>query len=439
MNKDTLENEFDATEYSENEKWDSESEIYEDTIIYEKLDNYYESDLLVLPIIYIDLGNADRVHRSSYVPVTVSMTGRFGFTEKPAQIRGRGNSTWSEFEKKPYRLKFDKKINLFGMGARKDWILLANAMDHSLMRNYLMFVMANELGEVYTSESRWVHLFINGDYQGVYLLCEQTESGAHRVDIETAHYETETDVGFLIEYGGSADVDDDKYFGFDFISSRGIVYQMTDHNAVIKYPKGNMCANAQRDYIADYANRVNDAILKRQWETIIELVDIDTFVDNFIVEEIMLNNDMGWNFFFYKPAGGKLCLGPHWDFDQSAGASAYGGETYKGWSAGSPHPWFEALVTIDEFMELVKQRWLEKYDFLHSIPDTFIDEKAAEYKYDIEANFIRWKVLGLPHWRSVASLEKEKTYEGHKNYLKIWLNNRLEWIESQLNLELLSQ
>lgn len=417
-------------------KWDSESGIHDNMTIYAKWDNYYESELLVLPKIYIDLGGAKSVSKNTYVPITVSVTGSgFDFTNISANIRGRGNSTWSEFNKKPYRLKFDKKIDLFGMGARKDWILLANAMDHSLMRNYLMFVMANEFGEVYTSGSQWVHLFINDEYQGVYLLCEQTESGEYRVDIETEHGASDVDVGFLIEYGGSADIGDNKYFRFNAVSSRKILYQMSNHNAVIKYPKADTCTDRQRDYIADYANKVNDAILKCQWETILELVDIDTFVDNFIVEEVMLNNDMGWNFFFYKPAGGKLCLGPHWDFDQSAGASTYGGETYEGWGAGSPHPWFEALVTIDEFMVLVKERWLEKYDFLHSIPNTFIDEKAEEYKYDIEANFTKWNVLGVRHWRSVASLDKEKTYEGHKNYLKTWLKNRLNWIEGQLGIE----
>ena len=416
-------------------KWDAESVIYDDMTLYAKWGDYYESELLALPKMYINSAGADSIRRDIYVPVTVSLTNNGShFANRSAQIRGRGNSTWSEFEKKPYRLKFEKKVDLFGMGARKDWILLANAMDHSLMRNYLMFTMAYELGELYTSDSQWIHLFVNGEYRGLYLLCEQTESGEYRVDIETEHGEFDADAGFLIEYGGSADIDGHKYFSFGAVSPRRIPYQMTDHNAVIKYPKADTCTNIQRDYIAEYSNMVNDAILKREWETILELVDIDTFVNNFIVEEIMLNNDMGWNFFFYKPQGGKLCLGPHWDFDQSAGASAYGGETYEGWSAGSPHPWFEALVKIDEFMELVKKRWLEKYDFLHFVTDNLIDEKAEEYKYDIEANFTKWKVLGLPHWRSVASLERENTYEGNKNYLKKWLAKRLGWIESQLGI-----
>ena len=415
-------------------KWDGT--ISGDMTLYAGWGNYYDKDELVLPKIYIDLLGAERVRKSVYIPIKVSMTNSDeDFSPVTAQIRGRGNSTWGEFEKRPYRIKFDSKRDMFGMGARKDWILLASAMDHSLMRNYITFVMANEMGDPYTSESQWVHVFIDNKYEGVYLLCEQTESGNHRVDVETDHAKTDIDVGFMIEYGGSADIDEDKYFYFSNISNKRLRYQMTDHHAVIKYPKGNDCTNAQRDYIADYANKVNTAIMKNVWEDIIELVDIDTFVDNFIVTEIMLNNDMGWNFFFYKPAGGKLCLGPHWDYDQAAGASEWGGETYEGWNAGSPHPWFEALVLMEEFRDLVRDRWLEVRDFLHSIPDTFIDEKAEEYKYDIEANFTRWKVLGERHWRSVRSLDRETTYDGHKEYLKTWLKNRLAWIEGQLGIE----
>ena len=411
--------------------------VYDDITLYAKWGEYYDKETLVLPKIYIDLLGAERVRKSTYIPIEVSMgSSDEDFSGIGAQIRGRGNSTWGEFEKRPYRIKFNNKKDMFGMGARKDWILLASAMDHSLMRNYITFVMANEMGDPYTSQSQWVHLFIDDKYEGVYLLCEQTESGSHRVDVETAHAATDVDVGFFIEYGGSADIDDyDKFFGFRKVSNKNLFYQMTDHAAVVKYPKGADCTNDQLKYISDYANEVNTAIMKQIWDDIIELVDIDTFVDNFIVTEIMLNNDMGWNFFFYKPAGGKLCLGPHWDYDQAAGASEWGGETYEGWNAGSPHPWFEALVQMEEFRALVKERWLEVRDFLHSIPDTFIDEKAEEYRDDIEANFIRWKVLGERHWRSVRSLDKETTYNGHKEYLKTWLNNRLNWIEGQLGIK----
>lgn len=415
-------------------KWDGEA-VYDDITLYAKWYNYYDNPMFVLPKIYIRTKNGvEKIDHGVYTPVSVSMTNSDeDFSNVDAEIKGRGNSTWYSFDKKPYKIKFAKKINLFGMGKRRDWILLANAMDHTLMRNYLAFYIAANLDEPYTSGSQWVHLFINGKYEGVYLLCEQTESGPHRVDIETVHTEDDTDVGFLVEYGGSADVNENKFFKFETVKGNNIHYQMTDHLAVIKYPKGADCTDEQRDYISMYANEVNWAIMKKQWSKITYLVDIDSFVNYFIVEEILLNNDMGWNFFFYKPAGGKLCLGPHWDLDQSAGNSSYGGETYRGWNAGSPHPWFESLVQMDEFIELVRERWLEKYDFIHTIP-SFIDEKAAEYQYDIAANFTRWNVLGKSHWRSVPSLDMETTYQGHIDYLKTWLKNRISWIEKEIGV-----
>ena len=422
------------TDSAYNNKWDGEA-VYDDITLYAKWCNYYDSPFLVLPKIYITTKSGEReISHDKYTPVSVSMTNsNKDFNDVDAQIKGRGNSTWYSFEKKPYKIKFTKKMNLFGMGKRKDWVLLANAMDHSLMRNYLAFYIAENLDEPYTSGSQWVHFFLNGNYEGVYLLCEQTESGPHRVDIETEHTKEDTDVGFLIEYGGSADVKNNKFFKFDFVNGKKIYFQMTDHLAVIKYPKGADCTDEQREYISIYANEVNWAILRKQWNKILRLVDIDSFVNYFIVEEILLNNDMGWNFFFYKPAGGKLCLGPHWDLDQSAGNSSYGGETYQGWHAGSPHPWFESLVQMDEFIKLVRERWIEKYAFIHSIP-AFIDEKAAEYQHDIEVNFTRWNVLGVSHWRSVPSLDRRTTYQGHIDYLKTWLKNRIKWIEKKIGV-----
>ncbi|MHB1155041.1 MAG: CotH kinase family protein [Eubacteriales bacterium] len=135
---------------------------------YAKWDEYYDSFLLVLPKIYITTERGKgRVNHDEYTAASVYMTNSDeNFSNVEAQIKGRGNSTWSEFDKKPYRIKFTKKIYLFGMGARKDWILLANVMDHSLMRNYLSFFMAHELGDPYSSEFQWVHIFLDGDYAG---------------------------------------------------------------------------------------------------------------------------------------------------------------------------------------------------------------------------------------------------------------------------------
>ena len=419
-------------------RWDEESPVTDNATFYANWVGYYDKYDIVLPKLYVTMDRRkESIDLYEYTPITVSITNtdvKNALVDAEARIKGRGNSTWWDFDKKPYKIKLTKKADLFDMGARKDWILLANAMDHSLMRNYITFVMANGFGDPNTSESQWIHLFINDEYLGIYLLCEQTESGPHRVDIEDTYTEDGDDVGFLIQYGGSADVYGSQAFRFDYVNNKRLRYQMTDHFAVVEYPKGITCTQKQLDYISQYCNEVNVAIMKNNWDDIVALVDIDSFIDNFIISEIMLNNDMGWNFFFYKPAGEKLFLGPHWDYDQAAGASAWGGETYKGWNAGSPHPWFEALVMMDEFMALTKERWLEMSGFIHSIPDTFIDEKAAEYQADIDANFTRWRVLGTPNWRSVPSIEKEKTYEGNKNYLKTWLSNRINWIEGELGI-----
>ena len=98
-------------------------------------------------------------------------------------IRGRGNTTWSN-DKKPYKLKLDKKADLLGMGKNKHWVLLANALDESLLRNKLTYYMGEQLGLAYTPKSMPVDVVMNGEYLGSYFLCEQVRIDKSRVDID---------------------------------------------------------------------------------------------------------------------------------------------------------------------------------------------------------------------------------------------------------------
>ena len=144
-----------------------------------------------LPILRIDTTDGhDVVDKEYYKSCTVTLencSDPMAFEDVTASIRVRGNST-AVTEKKPFRLKFDKKRNMLGLndGAKcKSWCLMADYYDYSLMRNSLAFRMCAELldGYSFASDCTWVELYVNGDYRGVYLLCEQTQINPHRVDI----------------------------------------------------------------------------------------------------------------------------------------------------------------------------------------------------------------------------------------------------------------
>lgn len=389
------------------------------------------------PTICIEAASSN-IQKGVYTDCTVDVVSdvnKYNEKNRGAQIRGRGNSTWAYYEKKPYRLKFDEKVDLFGMGKAKDWILLANTVDMSMLRNFTVYKMAQQFsGLKYTTDCAFAHVYLNDDYLGLYLVVEQVEEGTNRVEIGDGTdgmgnpVEPE-DCGFLLECGNGGANDGQRVFWPK--SYKGV----TVGSVVVKSPDADVITNDQVKYIQDYMNDVVEAIGKNDFDTLCDLVDIQSFVDSFICTEYILSGDMGYVFFAYKEPGGKLFLGPLWDYDQSSGISEHGGNNYRGWAAASPHSWYTTLIKNDEFRALVVERWLEKYDYIHGIPD-MLYETADYYAADIDANYTRWDgFLGSKQWRSLPEVDALKTYPEHVDYLVTWLNNRVAWIEGELGID----
>jgi len=391
---------------------------------------------LAAPVIYIDAGGK-WVDQGNYVKCTINIeseNSKHSKTNLKAQIRGRGNSTWAYYEKKPYRLKFDDKIDLFGMGKARDWVLLANTVDMAMLRNLTVYRMAQQFeGCRYTTDCEFVHVYLNDDYLGLYLAVEQVEEGKNRVEIGDGTNPDGTpaapeDTGFLLEVGGAGGWGD---WGFQPRSYKRITTPYT----IIKSPESNVMTYEQFQYIEQYFDQVQQAISKDNFETLCELVDIQSFVDSFICTQYILASDMGYCYFAYKEPGGKLFLGPLWDYDQSSGCSEHGGAGYKGYSAATPHTWYEKLIKNEQFRALVVESWMEHYDYIHGIPD-MLREIAETYRADIDLNYERWEgFLGSYQWRSIPPLIGMTEYSDHVEYLITWLNNRVDWMERDLGIK----
>jgi len=390
---------------------------------------------LVAPIIYINT-NGQSIGKEDYVQCTVDIVSdneEFSGTAMTGKIRGRGNSTWINFDKKPYRLKFDEKTDLFGMGKSKDWILLANALDLAMMRNFTVFRMAQQFeGCKYTTDCEFAHVYLNGQYNGLYLITEKVEEGKNRVEVGDGLDDNDMplapeDSGFLMEVGGDLDDGDRGFYPVKY-SSINIPY------TAIKSPEVDVITDEQYEYIVDYFDQVQKAIFEDDFDTLCELADIQSFVDSFICTQYILAGDMGHCFYAYKEPGGKLALGPLWDYDQAAGISTHGGANYQGYEAASPHPWYVKLIQNEQFRAMVKESWMEQYDYIHGIPD-MLYELAETYRVDIDYNYRRWKVLGTPQWRSLPEVDALKTYPEHVDYFVTWLNNRVDWIERDLGIK----
>ena len=220
-----------------------------------------------------------------------------------AKIRMRGNSTRLWYDKKPYRIKFYDKVSLAGLDANKDWVLLANYRDPTNYMNALTFDMARYMGTFdFVNANRFVEVEINGDYKGMYQLTEQIEKAASRVNI--------TESGFLL----SLDKDDGPELSpaetNNFWSE---VYGMP---VAVKYPK-DPDETTLEAVKADFA-KLEQAIADLDYETVKSLLDINSFIDFIIIQELTHNVELEAprSMYLHKDAAGdKYVFGPVWDFD----------------------------------------------------------------------------------------------------------------------------
>lgn len=365
--------------------------------------------------------NAEIVSKDDYLTCSVSINNceeEYDLTEEPAQIKGRGNSTW-DFPKKPYKLKFDSKIDLFGNGKAKTWTLIANYVDKSLSRNLLAYNIATAIGLENTTTTQCVHLTLNGDYQGVYLVCEQQEVGSTRIDIQDGL--DDVDTGYLLELDARAV--DEGVEGIDYFTFYGQPYGIKSPDVEDDDWNSNFI-----DYISGYIADCYSAILGNDYELIEQLIDTESFAKCYIVHELMHCVDVGYSsFYMYKDAGGKLICGSVWDFDISSGNCDYEDDV-NDWSvmyAKNANRWYKKLFAHEEFEELVSEILYDNKTVIQNTIDEVV-ESQLNAKYDNELNFEVWNILNKYVWPNPQAILNLKTWESQLEYLQSWLNSSLD-------------
>lgn len=228
------------------------------------------------------------------------------------KVRGRGNSTWL-VPKKPYKMKFEEKQSFFDFPKDKEWVLLANYIDKTKMRNDLAFWMAASFGQFeYVPRFRFVDLVLNGKYNGLYQLGEQIKIDEDRVNAGNG--------GFLLEIDAKAD-DADVTFRVPHIS----------RPINIKDPDV-MVGDADYNYVVDYVTRADASLYAPDWQDPVKgyrsMIDMQSFVEWYLVMEITKNNDAVFHTscFMSLARDGKLKMGPLWDFDLGMGGYITGRE-----------------------------------------------------------------------------------------------------------------
>jgi hypothetical protein len=349
-------------------------------------------------------------------------------------IRLRGNSTLGAV-KKPYKIKLDAKTAALDMPKSKHWILLASYDDKSFMRVYFGF----ELGKIcnnmqYTTNYHMVNLFLDGSYNGLYLFGEQIKADQNRLNI-TQMKKTSTNItgGYILELDERRD--DPQELRFE-ISWRKRTYPFT-----IKEPDEDEITPEMNEYIKNYITEFFGTLDNPQTHQYEQYIDVDSFVDWYIVMELAKVNDASGysSVYLNKNANGKLCMGPVWDFNPGAGNVNYNGAMEGGqikpgavadttgfWIRDSI--WWHQLFKDSKFEDRVKARWQELYntkfaDFLEDI-DAF-EEYITPAAND---NFKKWDCLSTYVWAQPKILH---TYSAEVDFYRRWMQYRISWLNQQ--------
>lgn len=422
----------------------------------------------------------DYKDKTNYTTMTASVDNclsKYEVNSASGGIRARGNSTnYDGISKRPWRLKFDSKINLLGLNdgqKYKSWVLLAEYFDQSLYRNAAAYVMGNSLfnySNNYCSDYQHVNFYLNGDYRGVYVLAEQQQVNTGRIDVEEPSSNNLNEkVGYLIEIDIRAD-DDDPYFTVGPKSQRsawgtwsgGIMINGVRVVSSTYAIKSDTYDNKQNKYIEKYVDNAMTALLNAvqgkglqvinennelvdspytsQYETLSSFLDMDSFIKICILHELMKNYDVGFGSFYlfvdFSENSKHPCLtfGAPWDFDLSTGNKQSGSiiktdnEFIKsGFGEANFNPWLYLLSQTDFYDGIVKKYYTV---FANSL---VLERAINEINYGTEAYKTDFN-NDTERWKNGAQKDRMQTrqYRNQKEastYLVNWLTKRKTYMD----------
>lgn len=387
----------------------------------------------------------------------------------PIGIEYRGTTSFLLFDKKSYGFETwdesgeDISIEILGLSEEEDWIFYGPYSDKTFLRNVLIYDLSNEIGQ-YASKTKFVELEINKNYLGTYVLMEKIKRDKNRVDIKKLEPEdTNADDitgGYILKIdktSGDGNPDAEYTSKLGFRSAYNVNRNRLTYSAygpkrgeetyfLYEYPDEDDITNLQKEYIQNYISGFEDALVNETFtgtsRTYTEYIDVDSFVDFFILNELSGNPDAyRLSTFMYKNRGGKLKMGPIWDFNIAFGndsRSATDRWIYQ-YNLNFPNDlwlvpfWWNRLIQDSQFRSDVKTRWT-------ALRSTVFTQANIESKMDahisflnengaIDRNYKKWDVLGTQlSFNSFVGA----TYDEEVDYVKNWITNRISWMDSQI-------
>lgn len=350
-----------------------------------------------LPHVYIQTkGNRAITSKKEFVPATLVYIDENDEKSEynNVEIRGRGNSTWNRNpEKKPYRIRFAQPEAFLGAGnaTARDWTLMANAYDKSLMRNALTSELSRFVGLPFTVAAKFADVTLNGEYIGTYHISDHPEAGPGRLELAETSPEATPDISYLLEVDGYAE---HVWFRTANVNVRVRIHK----------PKDGELTSVQKSFIQEKVNAFEAALMGEQFKDpekgYRQYVDSVTLANWFCANEICANYDGFWSLYFYRQAGDpRFFFGPMWDYDIAYANDHRAGDTAEKLMTDCAaelvragrwmnrmweDPWFQRLVNrrLGELMDAgVEQFLLAKVDSMASLLE---ESQALNYaKYGI--------------------------------------------------------
>ena len=399
------------------------------------------------------------------------------------EIKARGNSTFTDFEKKPYQIKIKNKFNMTGdeNNAQKKWVLLANAGDITLIHNSLVTTLAKDLGLPYTIDNTPVDLYYDGEYRGSYLLTDKVEVGEENVDIEdldglieeanedTDAYENPVVVVKTTASKGEETAETDSAGSYKYVDglkepelSEGcshhgylleldFIYRYPDEQSGFVTDRGQAVVTKNPEYltkdtgafISQFYQDFEDAVFspngynEKTGKYYYEYCDLDSLVKIYLINEYTKNYDSyRSSTFFYLPEDEDIMYaGPIWDYDLCFTT----GYDYNSQIAGNPENFWagskylaSTLITIESFRDAVKEYLNSEDGIFYKAAEKMLGEDGniMTYSQNVYASQrMNYKLWDITQEKTAAfRCGDEETYDNGIDFLLDFATKRLAWL-----------
>lgn len=312
--------------------------------------------------------------------VILNPDGTVDYEGEDLDVKGRGNSTWS-YPKKPYALKIKSEPKVLGMNEHKSWVLLANWMDRTLMRNDIAFQIAKQTELSWTPNGKFVELILDGQHKGNYYLCEQIKIGKKRLNIKKMNADDLSGEAITGGYLMELDVYFDEVNKFHS-GTKNLPY-------MFKEPDEDKLQPAQFEWFQNYIDTMEGYLYADNWlenREYADYMDIGSFIDWWFVYELSMNSEPAHpkSSYMHKDRSGKLKAGPVWDFD---------------WNTFVPSKqssfniknsiYYGRLFSDPAFITEAKARWTSYKSKFDAIP-SYISSVANSIKKSNEVDYVMW-------------------------------------------------